>query len=1017
MLDFQLVQAPFRFGVEEGIDPKQVPFGTLLVAENVVWKKSGRIEKRNGVSFLGGLSGIKRLIVRGDELAATDGANIHTFTSAGWIDRGRHPELGLTWKTTQDSALGVKSADVARLSDGRLVYAWVSGDPTDTLNGGDVFFQVTEQSTGAVLSSPQRISATGIDATRVRIVTNGTNYAIIWTYNGNLFSYVNGTTTTLKTDVANATLRQASFDACTIGTEFVVAYALGAGGIRLVRYTFASTPVEQATNTVPGASSIAIPAISIDGAAGETLYIGYIETVGNKVRRAMANPSTLAQTVAPGDIDAPGSSPVSATIAVHRVSSTAALYTWSFEAPSIGSVIDGEVGLLRSMLVSSSGPVFNKNTTAFARLLSRPFTINGRQYVFAGNHTNTATLTSGNPIEGSDVYVLDVTATDVSPESPHRLVGKVESLVGGAWFHGHVANVAVLSASQYLAVTPLLSEAASNLTGWRQGLRSVTVSFGESLPRDMWRGVQIGPETYLAASVLTAYDGRDPLPSGFAHSAYLDWGNTTVSSAGGTMVDGVYLYNVVPERRSAVGVLHRGPTAVTQRATITGPTTAGSVTLRVVPVHPSLSPQFELLAIYRSAKGAEPLQRLTIEPSFAVLENQALVAPLTLTDTAGDANVGGTGILNIAERPAMYTEGGELDDFQPPALLTLCTYRGRLFGIDGSRRTVRYSKSHAANPGVAPGFNSAFRINIEDDLTALAVLDDRLIVFSQTGIYHLTGEGPAPNGDGPYESPNKIQTDVGCTNARAVVSGPDGVFFVSGNEIHMLDRGLNVQWVGKPVQDLLDAYPNVTSAVVVSSKNHIRFSCNNAAGTQGLVLVFDYIEKQWSSFRYNGDAPIADACMYAGAYTFVTTDGDLYREDDTTYLDDGAWVTALIVTAWMHAAGPLAYHSVRNFRIDGVSATPHGLGILVGFDGNLSFQQGPRIWSEGVSGVTAPGNSVTANVSIGTRRKCRSIRFAVTDFAPETYGMSDGAGPKWSSMGIEVGVKRGLGRLAARQKG
>jgi len=116
----------------------------------------------------------------------------------------------------------------------------------------------------------------------------------------------------------------------------------------------------------------------------------------------------------------------------------------------------------------------------------------------------------------------------------------------------------------------------------------------------------------------------------------------------------------------------------------------------------------------------------------------------------------------------------------------------------------------------------------------------------------------------------------------------------------------------------------------------------------------------------------------------------------------------------MHATGPLNYQSVRTFQLDGVSMSAHGLDISVGFNGDTSYAQGPASFSEGLSTVTDTGPSA-AKVSIGTRRKCRSIRFKIEETLPAVYGTGQGA--IWSTMGIEVGVKKGPGRLAiASQK-
>lgn len=1031
-LDFQLVQAPFRFGVEEGVDPKQVPFGTLLTAENVEWVKSGRLQKRNGISALtqdisggGTISAAKRLVVRGDELALIDGSKLYSYQASGWIDRGKLPELGLEWSTQKDDPRGILAFDMALLSSGQLVRTWVCGTPSERDVAGQVWMDIIDLETGTVITSPAILNSAG--GHKIRVVTDGTNWVILYTAGGSLFARTASGTTTLQSD-AEADVEFGSLDACVIGSQWVVAYALEAGGIELRRYSFAGTPALQASAAVTGETEVTYQAISICGASGETLYITFSDSTAGEIRFAAANPSTLAQTVAPVAVDDASDSDFSAesTLGVIRTSSTTCRLFYSLVG---NNSFDG--GVMKAVTITNAGVVSALGTWNMTRLLSRPIAIGSRYYCAVSTFVKTQAVDN---ISTAETFIVEAMFTTAGWQSL-RQVGKVDWLIGGYWSPGFCTEMIAVSSTRTIVAMPYVNSStgldptsASAGVYFRQGVRLTNLLSGADLPDDMWRSTSIGPETYLAAGVLTAYDGIEAIGYGWAHPFYIDEAEFAASAMGGTMATGDYTYCLVGERRSNVGVLHRAPPGVPVTIAVTGPT--GSVTVAAVSQSIGTSalvsggggPTTGLVAVYRSVVDGSIPQRLTLEPQDTVLYNAPASNFIYTVDTHADANiisaVGYT--IALSTRPAMYTEGGELADWQPPGFVNVCLYRNRLFGILGDRQTVVFSKNHSANPGTAPGFNPDLRFDFNDVLTGLAVLDERLIVFSETGIYTLAGDGPAPNGDGAdYGEPNKLQTDVGCTNARGLVSGADGVYFVSNGEIHMLDRSLIVQWVGKPVQDLLDSFPNVTSAVLVSKKNHVRFSCNNNAGTAGVVLVFDYVERQWSVFKYavtagNG-VPIADACMHGGVYTFVTTAGVVYKESAATWLDAGSWVTAKIETAWVHAAGPLAYQSIRNFRIDGVGMTAHGISISVGFDGNTTYQQGPETWAEGVSGVTSPGDSVTANISIGTRRKCRSIRFKVQDSAPVSLGTGQGA--KWSSMGIEVGVKRGLGRLAERQKG
>lgn len=1010
-LEWTIQQAPMRFGLAEGIDPHQVPFGTLVTAENVCWDRSGQLRKRFGVTALttsisggGSLASIGRLIVRGTELAITTGSKLYSYNSSGWIDRGRHPEIGLDWSTSIDTVTGVASCDTTVLSNGLAVEAWVNGDPAGNAHLGTLFYQIRDTATDTILTAPTQIATSVV--TGFRIVSTGTTWVIVYaTSAGALRSYTSTGITTLQTDVKHSSYPGAYYnniDACVIGTDFVVVYPTNAGDIKIRRYSIATTPVLAATGTI---STEAVVSISICGAAGEYLYVAWGNSTN--LRFASADPSTMTPTAASTLTAFVGES-----LSMIRNTSTTCLIL--FSTPLNG-------GIMRTFEVSNAGAVFNGQYNQFMRPISRPFNITTplgqRTYCIIATEIFSTSF-FGFPIATSETFLVDVTRDSTSSE-PYRLVGKIDALVGGVYAWGFVTSANTISSTLTTVAVPYQSQISAERGAIRQGIRYVRCTTGAALPADMWRNIQIGPEAYFAAGVLTGYDSFEALGYGWASGPNIDPPNTVASAAGGTMATGTYLYAVTAERRSNVGILHRSPVSSSYSVAVTGPT--GSVTVGVVPArlgHSTSNPGH--FPFYRTIVNGSVPQRIAFEPAdMTIVDTLLNTSPTTIVDTRSDATVGG-GTYALSTRPALYTVGGELEDIQPPSCLTLTLFQSRMWMVAGDGRTVWFSKDPNANPGTAPGFYPTNSIQFDRDVTALCAMDDKLVVFAANTFWCVFGEGPAPNGDGSTYTVGAVQTDVGCTNPRSVVSTPIGVVFQSARGLHLLSRKLEVAWLGRPIKDQLAAYPNITSAVLVAAKNEIRWTANNTGGTAGIVLVYNYVEDQWSTFKYTlggvYGAPIADACMWNDTYTFATSTGAVYTES-TSYLDGSTWIPLTIETAWIPAGGPLAYQSVRNFAVEGTSNTNHDLTISVGFDNSASYAQ-TRSFAA-ASAVTTAG-PLQAQISIGTRRKCQSIRFKIQDASPTgspAPPVGTGQGPSFDTIGIEVGLMKGFAAKPAANRG
>lgn len=1022
MLEFSVMQAPFRFGLAEGVDPRQTPPGTLTTAENVVWRQSGRVEKRPGTAALGpGIvtgAGVKRLFTRGNELCATDGQYLYGYASSvsTWKYVGRVPDVALTWSTAIDTANQIYAYDSAVSSSGLRIDAWQA---VTTASTEDLYAQVVDLASGTVLFPATRLKFE--NARRVRVLVVG-NYAVILTGDSNLsaivayridlLSFTVSGPTTLRSDVAQNVGVNYGFDACVVGSNFVLAYTNTAPTIAL--YSYNSSLVQQAAGSISSETTGATM-VSIDGRSGVELFVAYQRIGTTTARIAVAYATTLVEVFAPAVVEATTGL---FNLSVCETNSNQCIIAYTAQAA-------GGVGYRVTTFQYASGALNagSERGTYGAMLLTRPFYQSGKCWMFVTETPDVATSNTQN------TCLVEVeTTTKVTSFTPHRLAGVVDILIGGDYpllTDGAPPSVAIVSSTESSALLTFQStlRTRSGFQYGRFGLRSVRIKTSTGLPQDMWRSASYANEAFISGSILTSYDGRATFDYGFMRGPTFD--SLTVTNGGFSMAAGTYLYGAVDEFRSATGLMYRSPVLSSGTATTSGGSSKVTViyagvglgnkqTMTTLFGTSTATPTVQ--ALYRSVVGGTVLQRITTEPDTATTTYLDQTAESsTFADTSADATYG------LASRPAPYTAGGILDDYAPPSSVTMFKHADRLFVLAGDQRTWWYSKTFQDDFGVAPGFNQAFRIIFEEPQIAGAVLDDKCIFFSATSISYMLGLGPAPDGSASdFSTPTKIQVDAGCSNPRSIVSTPDGIMYLNERGLCLLTRGLEVVQIGKPVQTTLASFPHVTSAVLVPKRNQVRFTCNNSATspTAGVTLVYDYAEKQWSTFRhtatgYSYGCPYADACLYGGEWTFVTPNGYAYQESSSSYLDVSAYVPMTIETAWLSASGPMGFVSVRNFSMHGESQTNHDLVVSVGFDSSDTYDQTASFAAQ--SAVTTVGPEEFA-LTIGTKRKCNTIRFKVVDSTPTTGSVGTGQGPTWDMMALEVGVKKGTGNTPATRR-
>ncbi len=1052
------LQIGFR-GVNEGDDPKDLPPGTLLRAENVQMDKSHRLVKRRGTTGLvkTALTGSnpatgKRLLTNGTDTAITDGDTVWTYVEplAKWNPIDRIPSWGATKRGLIDSTRSVTSVDTG-ISGDMLVVLY------STATGG-IYVQVDDLSTGAPILTPQLVyNSVG---KYPRVLINGTTAlllfsgpAVIKCYQLNLTTFALDAGTTLETD---STAAAAPFDA-TLGTPtagvptLYIAYELDTGTDRLKIASFTASTLAAITSVVPVSGDFTqfLTAVCVAfGVSAQKVTVAYSATTATNGTRAVSYTTALGSVVGPVTIDAIPSY----SVFVAEDDATNVLVGWG-RADSVGGSpqIAAERVTTALYSVAALAQVTTSRRVSFhLRNTSKPWKSTlGRWYMsalaFPHDFYNALSLGLFRTALPSSVLVEIETASSLTgnQDATHPHVATLESQTSwhastdGSFFTPLTQQRASADSSGVMwLVSPYRNRDPLSLTdalplGWSL----FRLSVGEG---DQFRSTPLGAGSLVAGAAPVWLDGASTMPYGFVHAPQI----ISITEAGGgqPIANGNYSYVATYAWRDANGVLHRSipsppraaSVANSGTSTITIATTSVSPKLRTLTASTSANPV--LVELWRTTVGATGSHyKLTLEPLYQVGVNDARAGTIAVTDTKADADIGGGifGLIPLNTQQQLYTDVGELDNVQPPSFVTVTTHRGRLVGLGPDLRTVWLSKDSTLDATLAPGFNEALTLAFAHDKTALASLDTVLVVFGQDNIDVVQGDGPDDRGDQNTWQIQPVQTDVGCVNPRSVVTFPMGVMFESRKGIEVIDRGLGISWIGVTIDDTLSTYPYITSAVLVAEQHEVRFTCDDGESL-GAILAYDYLEKVWFTRIYTdasdtdaASVRFADAAMIDGVYTLLTVGGQVYRESATSSLDGGdTYVETDILLAPISAqpgrAGwsndNLSWQRVKDLTLMGTSTADHDLEVSFARDYANTFEQTHTFVAN--SDVTTPGPLEKARVTVAVQ-KCQAIQIRIRDLEPtgNVAISNSSAGPILESLALRIGAIDGPAKTTAGQQG
>lgn len=307
----------------------------------------------------------------------------------------------------------------------------------------------------------------------------------------------------------------------------------------------------------------------------------------------------------------------------------------------------------------------------------------------------------------------------------------------------------------------------------------------------------------------------------------------------------------------------------------------------------------------------------------------------------------------IGMNDTLYTSKGELANIPPPPVQDIGIHDGRLFALSSENpNRIFYSKPSIQRTSLE--FSDELYLNSMEqggDVKAIGSIMGKLFMFKENLIAVSYGSPKNEKGEnGGYSASSTYTHTMGCSNPRSVISTGNGLYFQFGGDLYMIDRSLQVKWVGAPVDDSDDI--DIIAAIHVGDSDEIRFMSREH------TLVFNVLFKQWSKFTNRA----VSAALVRGVLHYINIGGELSEvlyEDKSSYGDSDVPVLTDIETAWINLAGPQGFQRLRNILFLGELYQDTTFDIQLFYDYNRYPSETITVNASDIASLEVFGGEVT----------------------------------------------------------
>lgn len=518
----------------------------------------------------------------------------------------------------------------------------------------------------------------------------------------------------------------------------------------------------------------------------------------------------------------------------------------------------------------------------------------------------------------------------------------------------------------------------------------------------------------IAGGYLKQYDGS---PTIFEQGFHLYPENIVLTNlTGGSIAKGTYSYIVCWEWTDNQGQIHRSNPSIPVSIVLGNDNRRIQVTVNSLPITSKETRWGDLrtnvvMAVYRTLTLGTTYYRVNQITSTFVY-NDPTVNTISYIDSISDAALSSNSLL--------YTTGGVYANIAIPSTNLMVVGKNRVFagGTDTESNRLYFSKEK--EEGVALEFSNELSLLVDGfggDITALAAMDDKILIFKQSLIFFIAGQGPDKLGNGSFSLPQLVSADCGCNSPQSIVLTSDGIMFLSTKGIYLCNRQLQVSYVGQAVNKIASGVPgfNITSAANLPDQNLVYFTTNDSR-----ALVYDTFFKNWYTYSFKFNA--VSSTVLAGIW-YPTSDIEVFKETPELHYDgNNGEIISTIRTNWLSLAQTEGFSRIYTILILGDNANlKHTLRVNLRYDFEDYVREvititpislaGPTYGEDSPYGSGSPYGGYydgTYQFIIKPRmQKCTSIQIEIVDEFP-TGDRSQSF--KFSGLTIQVGVKSGYNK-------
>lgn len=1030
-LQRQVVEIPVLKGMDEGIDRRVLPADRWTRLENVVVDYAGAAHKRPGYAALPNTtksavgaqfpSSIEWLDTRGPELLArgpdevTRLDHIYSWSPGGnfWKDVDYATTCAFEISNVTTITTGAVLPRVCVTSNGYEVWIY-----SKTVGGNFPNVVVRDVNTHAVIL-PETDMFPSYNWEMAKIVAVGGFACLIGTNAGTgqteIVSYdpssaIPPTAVPTALFAANA---PEIWDVCEVGGGQFAAVFAGplANDLTIAIYSHLGTLLDSRVT----AQAANVKRVSIAAQQGIGFRVCYQlannDVIVNGYASAAGLPLSWSTTIAnPGFLQAyvsVGMTPGGRSVGIYQKSvlvSTGVQPIFTQELDSAGAF---------------DPTLFNE--TANTMLRSKPFAFGERIYVIAS------------PFTSSSFLSLELTNTTTA--LPGGRGWGVEGIFGdgSAWLAQYLelvtadrplfAEVPAVGVFKRLYPAELRTLPLLDLLTTNSYVAGVTFDFEVQSACPL--GVQYQDCVARSGSQVSWYDGEQECELSFLQRPIV----TARGGGVGAVPAGNYGYVAVYQWIDSQGNLHQSEPSSQVDFTAAGGT---SVDLKITTLGSTRKGRDSQgksrdvqIALFRTDNNGQILFQLT-PPNGGVVND-----PTAVTVAYNDNDP----LVSADDYGEIYTSGDILANTTLPGSTCVQTFGSRLWVADASDgKTLWFSKFSVVNE--APGFSRGLTLRVDDaidSVVAMGSMDDKLIVFTGSRIYYVSGDGPNDTGNGgSFNGPNRIAADSGCVDARSVCSVPDGVFYASPAGIFHVDRSLTISAKGLPVLDETTGCTYLGTILDPVGKRVLFLVTGgtNARYAGPRWLVYDYSFDIWTiwipyvNVPFDGGfVPQPDPSLTAQAIL----DGKQYKAIIPTnranvqlqgglgsFTDNGAWFSSFYESPWIHLSGIAGYQRAYRVTVTGQKLSDHIVQVDVLTDYDEDTVQQTRSWD-----ASTLNSLPVERVQLHIRPQlCSAIKIRVSDFGVDRgIGTGPIGGFDLAGLAFEVGVKGGSPRLSPLNRG